>query len=115
MSFFKRVTTMVQVDAKNRVEVRKLNYGERQRCMSKATRVKVQGKGKEQANEIEIDAGVLSMEMLKLAIMRWEGPDFESRPVTPSNVEELPTEVADLLAQAVDDLNPPLEEKEKKP
>lgn len=116
-SYFERVTVVVPIDtddlatAQDTVEVRKLNYGERQRAISKATRVKVQGKNQQ---DIDIDAGLMSMEMLKFAIVRWDGPGFEGQPVTPSNIEALPPEIADKLAEAVDTLNPELSDEEKK-
>lgn len=116
-SYFERVTVVVPIDtddlatAQDTVEVRKLNYGERQRAISKATRVKVHGKNQQ---DIDVDAGLMSMEMLKFAIVRWDGPGFEGQPVTPSNIEALPPEIADKLAEAVDALNPELSDVEKK-
>lgn len=113
MSYFERVVAVVVVDeaAGDRVTVRKLNYGERQRCLSLATRVNVTGKGQ---GSVEVDAGLLGLEQLKRAVVSWEGPGFGGMPVAPSYIEALPTEVADLLSKAVDELNPPLSDEEKK-
>lgn len=111
MSFFQRVTKTVQIDKENSVEIRKLNYGERQRCMSKAMTVKADGNG---AGEVEIDAALMQMEMLKFGVISWTGPGFEGRPVTPSNIEALPAEVAEVLAAAVDKFNPQASNAEKK-
>ena len=116
MSYFQRVTVTVPVDtddletAQDTVEVRKLNYGERQRCMSKATKLTVA----DGANEIVVDVGTLSMEQLKAAIVSWSGPGFDGLPVCPTNVEALPPEIADKISKAVDSLNPPVSEPEKK-
>lgn len=110
MSFFQRTTQTVKIDDENSVELRKLNYGERQRCMSKAMTVKAHGG----ENEVTIDAALLQLEMLKFAVTSWTGPGFDGRPVTPSNIEELPGDIADKLASAVDGLNPEVSEDEKK-
>jgi hypothetical protein len=111
MSFFQRVTKTVQIDEENSVEVRKLNYGERQQCMSKAMKVSAAG---DSAAAVNIDAPLLALEMLKFAIVSWNGPGFESRPVTPANIESLPGEVAELLSRSVDSWNQALDDTEKK-
>jgi len=111
MSFFQRVTKTVEIDAENRVEIRKLNYGERQQCMSKAMKVTAAG---DSGAAVAIDAPLLALETLKVAIVSWSGPGFEERPVTAANIEALPSEIAEQLAAAVDKFNAPAGDAEKK-
>lgn len=111
MSFFQKSQKVVDLGGGNRVVLRKLMYGERNHCLSLASSVQV---GPKRSGEVVINPGILAMEMLKASIVSWSGPEFDGLPYAPALVEELDTEVADILAKAADDWNGGMGEEEKK-
>ncbi len=116
MSFFSQQTKVVEIDADNRVTVRKLSYGQQQAAMSAAMTFQVQ-MAVGQAAQLttgNLDPFRLKREELYAAIFGWEGPGFEGRPVTRDNIDALPPEVTALIQVAVDDLNTSTSDAEKK-
>jgi hypothetical protein len=107
MSFFDRQTATVEIDDENRVVIRKLTYGERQRCLSVAARGKLDQGGE----SVDLDPGRLALERLSVAIVSWEGPGFDGRPVSRENIEALPPEVLDPVTLALAEMGTGLDEK----
>ena len=107
-SFFAQATKRVEIDAENSVTIRKLNYGQRQDSVGGATRINPL------TQEASIDIPRLRLEQLHAAIVSWEGPGFEGRPVSKENIKALPTDVAEKIEQALDGWDTPLSETEKK-
>jgi hypothetical protein len=110
MGFFTAETRVVEIDSENRVTIRKLTNGQQKRALSQATRAQVTADGQE---TITVDPFVIQMEHQKACIVAWEGPGFEGLPVTPANIEALPSEVSDALDKAIGELNKGLSETEK--
>ncbi|MCI0698241.1 hypothetical protein L0337_40320 [candidate division KSB1 bacterium] len=108
MSFFTPQTKIVELDAENRVTVRKLTYGERQSTISQCMKTNAI------TQDNALDVGLMKRLQLRAAILTWEGPGFEGRPVSPENVDGLPPEIADRIQAGVEELNQPLDESEKK-
>lgn len=133
MGYFSEVTKVIPIDtddlktAKNKVTIRRLNFAQRQACISIATTVTTTanvsaGKGKsrqaalseEREASVVVDGALMAMEQLKASIVSWEGPDFEGMPATPEYIGKLPPWLADKLSVEVDALNNSLSEDEKK-
>lgn len=116
MSFFSQQTKVVEIDADNRVTVRKLSYGQQQAAMSAAMTFKVQLEAGQAAQLTtgNLDPFRLKREELYAAILSWEGAGFEGRPVTRDNIDALPPDVINLVQVAVDDLNTSASDAEKK-
>lgn len=112
MSFFDRQTVTVDIDAENSVTIRKLTYGERQRCLSVAAKARIDSAGNE---SVDIDPGRLSLERLFAAIVSWSGPGFAGHSVNRENIEALPPEVLDSVTKALAALSEGVSEGEKKP
>lgn len=121
MGFFTSQTKVVELDEAHRVTVRKLTYGERQQCLSRAMKVHAtptpgKGPGRQQAldsTELTLDAALLASEQVKAALVSWEGPNFEGRPATGDNLMLLPAEIVDVISRAADELNAGLSAEEK--
>jgi hypothetical protein len=64
--------------------------------------------------EIFVNMPRQRLEMVKVCVESWGGPAFEGRPATPENIDLLPPEILDLLADACDGLNQGLSDDEKK-
>lgn len=116
MSFFSQQTKVVEIDADNRVTVRKLTYGQQQAAMSAAMTFKIQMEAGQSAQMTtgSLDPFRLKREELYAAIVAWEGAGFEGRPVTQENIDALPPEITALIQAAVEDLNAGMSEAEKK-
>lgn len=101
MSFFQRTVRTVIIDEENSITLRALTYGEEQqvKALAMRTRADFQGNG-----EMTIDATTLESAAFKLAVVGWQGPGFEGRPVTPENIEALPPWVIDLLKEPLNEL-----------
>ena len=108
MSFFTPQTRVVDLDSENRVTVRKLTYGERQSIISQCSKTNAV------TQEMALDIAQMQRMQLRAAILTWEGPGFEGRPVSPDNVDALPTDIAERIETGVEELNKPLDESEKK-
>lgn len=127
MSFFTQQTTIVEIDAENRVTIRKLTYAERQACISRSMKItsetKLRGKGKQNllvadANnsaEVMIDGALMAAEQVKACLVSWEGPGFEGRAATPENLMLLPPDIVDMISAAADRFNQGLSDEEKNP
>lgn len=91
MSFFAEQTRVVELDADNRVTLRKLTYGQAREATSRAMRVDFA------KQTPEIDYPLLRAEQLHRAVVSWDGPGFEGREVTAANIDALPTWITDKL------------------
>ena len=111
MGFFTAVTKVVEIDAANRVTIRKLTFEEQQSVISSAMRVEALQNGMTSA---VVDAGVMALKQTQLAVVSWEGPGFEGLPANPVNVGRLPAAIGQQLQAAVDALNAGLSDAEKK-
>ena len=112
MSFYTTQTKTVTVDKENSAVVRKLSYAEYQKVKSTATKVSLTQAG--QTMGVDIDPFVMQTELLAAALVSWDGPGFEDRPVNRENILALPSNVGDLLATAADGLNSEPDDAEKK-
>lgn len=101
MSFYTQTTKTVAIDEDNSVVVRALLYAERQTTMSNAMTTVI-ANGQER---ITVDMLALQRAQMHVGIVSWSGPGFEDRPVTPANIDALPAAVADIISEALDELN----------
>jgi len=120
MSFYTQQRATVVLDAENSVVVRKLTFGEEETAMSASMQFEMsmsqeqaQG-GKGNTATGKLDPFRMKREQLITAIVSWEGPGFEGRPVTRENILALPPEIIDAIRVVVDDLNAGADENEKK-
>ncbi len=116
MSFYTQQKATVVIDAENSVVVRKLTYGEQQAAMSASMQFEMsmgQNKAENTATG-KLDPFAMKREELITAVVSWEGPGFEGRPVTRQNILALPPEIIDAIQTVVDDLNAGASEDEKK-
>jgi hypothetical protein len=106
MSFFTPVTQVVEIDDENSVTVQRLTHGQKQAILVDAAKL-ASGDG--------LVMGIATQgAMLKAAITAWDGPGFEGKPVTPENIEALPPEVADTIAEQAGELLAGVTDDEKK-
>lgn len=98
----------VRIDAENTVTVRRLAYGESQDVMSRSTVMDLI------TQEARFDFAKNQVLKLQAAIVAWDGPGFEGRPVTLENIEALPAEVGALIAAAVERVNKRMTDTEQK-
>ena len=108
MSFFSEQTRIVEIDADNSVTVRKINYGQQQAAIGAVSKINPV------TQEASIDFAGLMREQLIYAVVSWEGPGFDNRPVCRENVLALPPEIVEKIAAGVEALNKPLSDEEKK-
>ncbi len=99
---------VIALDAENTVTIRKLAYGESQQVTSDATVFDIV------TQEGALDLAKYQFGKLTKAIVKWDGPGFEGRPVTAENIQALPVEIGRAIAQAVEELNRGLTEEERK-
>lgn len=111
MSFFDTKTQTVAIDDDNTVTIRALTYGEEQDIRQRAMRVKA---GMDGQGEATVDAVLIQRETLRKSIVSWEGPGFDGRPVTTENINALPSSVLDPVVVAINAINKPLSDAEKK-
>lgn len=111
MSFFTTTFETVQIDEENTITVMAPTYGKIQEIQSKSMAVRFDQKGVGVA-----DLDITRMERLTVhsAIVSWDGPGFEGRPVTPENIDALPSFVIDKIKPAIDRLSSPMKNAEKK-
>lgn len=116
MSFFNQQTRVVEIDASNRVTIRKLTYGQQQAVMSAAMtfRMDMVAGQTAQMTTGNLDPFRLKREEMYTAIVAWEGDGFEGRSVTRENIDALPPEVIGIIQAAVDELNAGMSDAEKK-
>ncbi len=117
MSFFDQQKVTVDIDAENTVTVRKLTYGEQQAAMSAAMSFEMEmtpGKGQSQTARGKLDPFRMKREELYTAVVGWNGPGFDGRPVSRDNIDALPPNVIDIIQAAVDELNSGASDSEKK-
>lgn len=108
MGFFQAQTQVVRVDDENAVTIRRLTFGESQAVISESTVFDIV------SQEAKFDFARNQAAKLKRAVVAWEGPGFEGRPVTEENLLALPPEVGQKLLQAVEALNAGLSGDEQK-
>ncbi len=98
----------VRIDGENTVTVRRLSYGEAQDVLSRSTVMDLITK------DARFDFAENQVLKLQVAIVAWDGPGFEGRPVTLENIKALPAEVGALIAEAVERINKRMTETEQK-
>lgn len=110
MSFFKQAqqTKVVRIDDENTVTVRRLTFGESQEVLSESLAIDVA------EQDAQFDFARNQSARLVRAVVSWEGPGFEGRPVTRENILALPVEVGQAIIKAVDAINAGLSEDEQK-
>ncbi len=108
MSFFQQQTQVVHIDADNSVTVRRLTFGEQQAVISESTIFDIV------SQEAKFDFAKNQAAKLSRAVVSWEGPGFDGRPVTAENIMALSPEVGQRILQAVEALNAGLSETEQK-
>lgn len=108
-SFFSEQTRTVDLDAENSVTVRKITYGAQQAALSKSSKINPV------TQEASIDFAGLRQEQLVAAIVAWDGPGFDGRPVSRENILALPTDIAAKIEAGIEAFNAPLSDDEKKP
>ena len=106
MSYFVPQTMTVKLDDENSVTIKRLTFGQRQSIMSKALA------GAD--DNMVIVQFTMQAELLKVAIQSWAGPEFDGQPVTPENIELLPSHIADEILNQADDFLKGIDEAEKK-
>lgn len=113
MSFFSQPQKVVQIDEQNTITLRALTYGESQeltsRCMRMSAEVGRSGAGGATA---QLDAPLMEQMTWERAIVAWEGPGFEGRPVNRENILALPAFIFAKLQKPFDELSN-LREEEK--
>lgn len=115
MSFFEQKTANVVIDEENSVVIRALSYGEEQDIKQPTMRVSARlNKDGDTDGEATVDAVTLQRRTMYKCIVSWSGPGFDNRPVTPANIDALPTNVVDKIVVAYNKLTAPLSEEEKK-
>lgn len=95
MNFFDTETYECEIDAKNKVVLRKLSHGQRKQAVSRSTKVNPV------TQEVVMDYAVLTLEQLKLAVVSWHGPGFADRPVSPENIEAISGHIGKKIEQAM--------------
>ncbi len=109
MGFFREPQTkVVRIDDENTVTVRRLTFGESQAVISESTVFDLVDK------DAEFDFAKNQIAKLSRAIVSWDGPGFEGRPVTRANIDALPPEVGTIIVKAVEELNKALTVDEQK-
>lgn len=115
MSFFDQKSVVVAIDDENSVTIRALSYGEEQDIKQPTMRVSARlKKGEDADGEAVVDAVTMQRRTMHKCIVSWSGPGFEERPVTPANIDALPTQVVDKIVVAYNKLTAPLSDEEKK-
>lgn len=108
MSFFQQQTQVVHLDAAHTVTVRRLTFGEQQAVISESTAFDIV------SQEATFDFARNQAAKLSRAVVSWEGPGFDGRPVTTENILALAPEVGQKILQAVEAINAGMSETEQK-
>lgn len=108
MGFFTVQTKIVDIDADNKITIRRLDYGQRQACISKSS------KANPVTQDVSIDFALLRTEEMLCRVVAWEGPGFENQPVNRDTVLRLPTWIADKLQEDAEGWDASLGDDEKK-
>ena len=90
MSFFTQQTETVRIDENNSVVVRKLSFGEFSAVMDRNP---------------EMNERKFGFDLVRAAILSWDGPGFDGREVDESSINELPWEIIVELVPVVAGLN----------
>lgn len=107
-SYFEVQEKEVPIDDENKVVIRKLSYGQRNRTISRASKVNPL------TQEANIDLAVLRTEQLFLGVVSWTGPNFAGREPSRENIEALPEDIATIIETGLDNFDKPLDDEEKK-
>ena len=91
MGFFASTDKTVDLGGNNVVVLRKVTFGAYQEAQSKAMRISGDG--------LQLDWPKLRIEVLKRSLVTWDGPDFDGQPANAENVERLPWEIGNRLAE----------------
>lgn len=108
MNFFEQQTQVIRLDDANTVTIRRLTFGESQQVLSESIVFNVI------TLESSFDFARNQASKLERAIVSWEGPGFDGRPVTPENIAALSPEIGQRIMKAVDALNEGLTDTEQK-
>ena len=109
MGFFsQQQQQLVHIDAENSVMVRRLTFGEAQAVISESTNFDLI------TQAADLDFAKNQVAKLQRAIVSWEGPGFEGRPVTRENIEALPAEVGAIIVKGLHRQNQNRSEQEQK-
>lgn len=111
MSFYTQTTETVQIDDENSITLKAPSYGVVQDIQSKSMAVSFGQDGKGNAN---LDITKMERLTIHACIVSWDGPGFEGRPVTPENIDALPSYVIESIKPTVDRLTSPMKNKGKK-
>lgn len=95
-SFFDDVLHIVPIDKYHSITLRVLTLEEQRKLSRIITNSK---------NMTNLDAGSWLAEKM---IVEWKGPKFKNRPVTPENINKLPMNIANLVAEKIQEINAPL-------
>lgn len=107
--FFTTANTITkQLDDDHSITFRKLSYGQRQKLISKCSKVDPF------TQDASIDFAALSLETFKARMVSWDGPEFEGFACTPENVEALDQEIADTMLRLMGENVEELDADEKK-
>ena len=90
MGFFTPQTATVNIDTDNCITVRKLTFGEFSDIMDRHP---------------DMNERKFGFDLVRTAILSWDGQGFEGRPVSAENINALPWEVIAVLVPVVADLN----------
>ena len=104
MSFFSEQTRVVEIDEENSVTVRKLTHGESSALTSQCM-VQRFTLNDDVEQSLELDAMKYRDLHIFSAIVSWNGPGFEDRPVTFENFNALPDAVVNKISAGVDSLS----------
>jgi len=91
MGFFTSTTKVIDLDGGNTVTLRKVTFEQYAEAHSKASKIVDDG--------LRLDWPLFRVEVLKRAVVSWEGPGFEGQPPTPENIAALPWEIGNKLAE----------------
>ena len=111
MSFYTATIETVQIDEQNSITLKAPTYGTTQDIQSQSMAVRFGQDGKGSA---ELDITKMERLTIHACIVSWSGPGFEGRPVSPENIDALPSFVIEAIKPAVDRLTSPMKNKEKK-
>ena len=91
MGFFASTDKVVELGNGNTVTLHKVTFGGYQEAQSKAMRISGEG--------LQLDWPKLRIEVLKRSVVAWDGPGFDGQLPTAENIERLPVEVGNKLAE----------------
>lgn len=101
-------TTTKQLDDEHSITFKKLSYGQRQRLISKCSKVDPF------SQDASIDFAMLSLETFKTRLTAWDGPEFANFACTAENIEKLDQDIAQQMLALMGETTEELDDDEKK-